>query len=144
LAGLPSRRFFVDRIDEILGAPRAGAPFKKAGRYFRYFNDGNAEQPRLLFAETLEDLLAGGRVLLDPLEFDPEGTTSISSVSVSPDGKLLVYSLSEAGSDWLTWRVRDIDSGSDLDDRLSHSKFSLAEWMPDSSGFIYWGYPDEV
>ncbi len=144
LAGLPARQFFVDRIDEILSAPRAGAPFKKAGRYFRYFNDGNAEQPRLLFAETLDDLLAGGRVLLDPLEFDAEGTTSISSVSVSPDGKLLAYSLSEAGSDWLTWRVRDIDSGSDLADRLSHSKFSLAEWMPDSSGFIYWGYPDEV
>lgn len=144
LAGLASRQFFADRLSEVLSAPRAGAPFRKAGRYFRFFNDGLAEQSSLVVADSLDDLLAGGRVLVDPVEFDAGGGVSLSSVAASPDGRFLAYSVSEAGSDWLTWRVRDIDSGVDLDDRLTHSKFSLAEWLPDSSGFLYWAYPDDA
>lgn len=142
LSTLQSRSFFARVLDQVLSTPRAGAPFKKGGRYFRFFNDGTVEQPVLLVAGSLDDLLASPRVLLDPIEFNPEGTSSISSVAASRDGKFLAFAISDAGSDWVTWRVRDIESGVDQADLLTHSKFSMAEWLPDSSGFLYRAYLD--
>jgi prolyl oligopeptidase len=41
------------------------------------------------------------------------------------------------GSDWLTWRVRDVATGEDLADAVEWSKFSGAAWRSDRSGFFY-------
>jgi prolyl oligopeptidase len=62
---------------------------------------------------------------------------SLSNWSVSEDGKLLAYSLSRSGADWLEWRVRDVDTGKDRDDLLKWSKFSGASWTKDGTGFYY-------
>ena len=35
---------------------------------------------------------------------------------------------SAGGSDWLTWRIRDVGSGEDLPDVVAWSKFSGAAW----------------
>ena len=56
---------------------------------------------------------------------------------------LMAYSVSESGSDWRTWHVRNIDTGEDLPDVLANSKFSGASWLPDGSGFYYCAYPVE-
>ncbi len=60
--------------------------------------------------------------------------------AATDDGKLLAYSLADGGSDWRTWRVRDIASGKDLDDLIEWVKFSDVAWMPDGSGFFYGRY----
>src|SRR5690606_7391250 len=127
----------------LLSAPRAGAVRKRHGRYLRWYNDGSQQQDRVYVADDLAELRRGGRLLLDPTEFGPPGRVSIAEVSVSPDGRLAAYGLSEAGSDWLQWRIRELDTGRDLPDRLTHSRYSRAEWLPDGSGFLYWGYPEE-
>jgi prolyl oligopeptidase len=62
-------------------------------------------------------------------------------VSISRDGRWAAYAVSSGGSDWQTWRVRDVTSGVDLPDVLSWSKFSGATWLPDGSGFLYGRYP---
>lgn len=142
LAGLESRPFFADYLAAVLGAPHAGVPGKRGGRYLRRRNDGTAQQDSVYVADDLDTLLAGGRLLVDPAEFDPDGGVSLGHVSVSPDGRWVAYGLSEGGSDWTEWRVRDIATGVDAGDRISHSKFSTAEWLPDSGGFLYWAYPE--
>ena len=50
-----------------------------------------------------------------------------------------------AGSDWQTWRVRDVATGVDTDDLVEWSKFSTAAWRKDGSGFYYsaWQRPPE-
>ncbi|MGH3679475.1 MAG: prolyl oligopeptidase family serine peptidase, partial [Natronosporangium sp.] len=75
-------------------------------------------------------------------ELGPDGTVSVSGVGVSPDGRWLSYGVNEAGSDWTTWRVRDVETGADAPDRLVRSKFCVAEWFPDSGSFLYWAYPE--
>ena len=80
-----------------------------------------------------------GRVLIDPNSLSAEGTVALTHLSVSPDGSLAAYALSESGSDWLTWRVRDTATGEDLPDAVRWSKFSLASWRRDLSGFYYSG-----
>jgi prolyl oligopeptidase len=39
------------------------------------------------------------RLLVDPLDMDKSGTTSIQDFYPSPDGRVLAYSLSDGGSD---------------------------------------------
>lgn len=80
------------------------------------------------------------RVLLDPNALSVDGTVALTRWAVSPGGALLAYATSESGSDWLTWRVRNIESGEDLPDVLRWSKFSEASWLNDSSGFYYSRY----
>jgi prolyl oligopeptidase len=143
LAGLASRPYFADYLTAALSVPRAGAPRKRAGRYLRHCNDGSQQQDSVYVADDLPGLLAGGWLLVDPAEFAAGGRISIFDISVSPDGRLAAYGLSEAGSDWVQWRVRNIDTGADTGDRLARAKFSTAEWLPDSGGFLYWAYPEQ-
>lgn len=142
LAGLAPRPWFTACLDRILGTPRTGVPEQRGGRYLLRRNDGTREQDYWRVAEDLATLVAGGgRTLLDPTEFDPDGRVSVTGVTLSPDGRRLAYGLNQAGSDWTTWRVRDVTTGVDLDDRVTHAKFGSPRWLPSSGGFLYWGFP---
>jgi prolyl oligopeptidase len=66
-----------------------------------------------------------------------DGTVSLTSLGVSSDGELVAYATSSAGSDFLTWQVRSVESGEDMADVLQWSKFSAAAWNNDGSGFFY-------
>ena len=109
-------------------------PFERGGRWFQSRNPGLAAQPVLYVMDQPGET---GRVLLDPNTPSAVGTTSVSAVSVSDDGTLLAYATSDSGSDWLTWRVRDVATGEDLADVIEWSKFSGAAWRSDGSGFFY-------
>ena len=81
-------------------------------------------------------------VLLDPNGLSRDGTVALAGTKVSKDGKLLAYGIAAAGSDWNEWKVRDVNTGKDLDDHLKWIKFSGAEWTPDSKGFFYGRFPE--
>jgi len=136
LAGLPARELLRRRLAELWNYPRRQAPVQRGGRYFQLRNTGLQNQDVLTVAESLE---AEARVLLDPNELAPDGTTAIASWSVSEDGRHLAYGLSAAGSDWVTWHVRDVATRQDLPDVVQWSKFSSAVWRTDGAGF-YYGY----
>jgi prolyl oligopeptidase len=121
-------------LAELAHYAKYGVPFERGGRWFQFRNDGSADQPVLHVMAAPAD---EGRVLLDPNALSPDGTAAVSGVAVSPDGRRLAYSISLAGSDWQTWRVRDVESGLDLDDVIEWSKFSTAAWREDGSGFYY-------
>ena len=110
---------------------------KKGNRYFQERNSGLQNQNVLYVMETLN---ADPRVLLDPNALSEDGTVALSSFAISEDGNWLAYATSASGSDWLTWRVRDVDTREDLDDVIEWSKFSEAAWVPDGSGFYYSRY----
>jgi prolyl oligopeptidase len=142
LADLASRRWFSEQLSGILNVPRAGVPRPCGGRYLLDRNDGSQDQDVVTVAEDLAALAAGGRVLIDPAEFSPDGTASLRAAVLSPDGRWVVYKVSEAGSDWTRLRVRAADDGADTADVVSYVKFADPVWSPDSSGFFYWTYPD--
>ena len=39
---------------------------------------------------------------------------ALDGLSITDDGRLAVYALAEAGSDWVKWHVREVASGKDL------------------------------
>ncbi len=131
---IPFRHSIRQRMTALWDYARAQAPYKRGGRYFQLRNSGLQNQDVLVVLETLN---AEPRLLLDPNTLSADGTVALTSWAISPDGRWLAYAVSVSGSDWLTWRVRDIDSRVDLPDEIRWSKFSTAEWLPDSKGFYY-------
>jgi prolyl oligopeptidase len=77
------------------------------------------------------------RKLLDPNVFDKDGVFSITTSSISNDGKYVAYALSENGSDWQVIKVRDVGCGHDMDDTLRYLKLTSIGWTQDSKGFFY-------
>ena len=99
-------------------------PFKRAGCYFVDRNDGTQNQNVIYVAESLPGLLARGRVLVDPNTFSTDGTSALTSLTVSGDGKLVAHGVSEAGSDWTTFRLLDLATGEPVDDAPIQTEFS--------------------
>ena len=133
LAAVPACESIREQLTGLWDYPRAGVPFERGGRWFQSRNPGLAAQPVLYLMDQPGET---GRVLLDPNTRSAAGTTAVSAVSVSDDGTLLAYATSGSGSDWLTWRVRDVVTGEDLADVIEWSKFSGAAWRSDGSGFF--------
>lgn len=125
------------RLTEVWAFERVTPPIARGERIFFRQNDGLQNQDVLMVAEGLD---AAARVLLDPNTLSPDGTEAVAEVSIDPQGNRVAYSISSGGSDWREWRIRDVATGEDLEDRIAWSKFSDAEWLPDGSGFFYGAY----
>ena len=139
LAALPGRERLRKDLTSLYNRKRYAAPFHAGGRYFIFHNDGLQNQ-NVLF--TMDSLTGAERLLLDPNTLRSDGTAALSGFSVSRDGRHLAYSISQAGSDWQEWKVRDIATGKDLPDLVQWTKFTGAEWTADSKGFYYMRYPE--
>jgi len=137
LDAVPVRAQIHRRLTQLWDYPKFGVPQRRGTRYFQTRNSGLQNQD-VLFVMDQPD--GPARLLLDPNTLSDDGTVALSNWAVSPDGRLLAYATSASGSDWLTWRVRDVESGADLPDSIEWSKFSGAEWLPDNSGFFYSRY----
>ncbi|HVR35702.1 MAG TPA: prolyl oligopeptidase family serine peptidase [Methylomirabilota bacterium] len=139
LEDIPEREAIRQRLTGLWDYERYGVPFREGGRYFFSKNDGLQNQSVLYTMESLDE---EPRVLLDPNTLSEDGTVALRSYAVSDDGNHLAYGLSTAGSDWQEWKVRDVQTGEDLDDHLQWVKFSGASWTPDGRGFYYSRYDE--
>jgi prolyl oligopeptidase len=79
-------------------------------------------------------------VLIDPNTWSPDGTVRLAEFAPSPDARYAVYAVSRSGSDWLEYRVLDLESQSPLPDTIEWVKVSSAAWSGD--GFYYSRYPE--
>ncbi|MFT4691826.1 MAG: prolyl oligopeptidase [Limisphaerales bacterium] len=139
LDSIPERTVIRERLTKLWDYEKFGIPFREGGRYFFTRNDGLQNQSTLHVADEL-----GGeaRLLLDPNTLSTNGTVALRSYAVSPDGNLMAYGLSSAGSDWQEWRVRDVRTGEDQTDHLKWIKFSGVSWTKDGKGFYYSRYDE--
>lgn len=141
LRQLPGRDWFQSVMARILRRPRAGVPVKRGGKYVVTRNDGSLDQDQIFVADSLQELRAGGRLLLDPNTLSEDGTTSIRSHSASDDGRYLSYQVSEGGSDWVDFTLMDLATGDPVDDAPIQTKIGSATWLPDDASFVYPAVP---
>jgi prolyl oligopeptidase len=139
LESIPERTAIKDRLTKLWNYEKYGIPFKEGHRYFYTRNSGLQNQAVLY---TVPSLDAQPQMVLDPNTLSTDGTVALSGLQVSPDGKLLAYSLSASGSDWQEWKVRDVETSKDLSDDLKWVKFSGASWTRDGKGFFYSRYDE--
>ncbi|MFQ5590637.1 MAG: prolyl oligopeptidase family protein [Phycisphaerae bacterium] len=134
LKQIPARERIKARLTELWNYEKYGVPSVHGGRYFFRKNNGLQNQYVLYTMKSLDE---EPRILLDPNTLSADGTVALSGTAVSDDGRLLAYGLSVAGSDWQEWRIRDIETGIDLDDRLKWIKFVRASWSKDGKSVFY-------
>lgn len=134
LSTVGDRQAIRERLTELWDYAKNGIPFERGGNWFQMRNSGLQAQSVLWVSEGPTD---DGRVLVDPNSFSEAGTIALSGLGVTRDSTLLAYATSDAGSDFLTWRIRRVDTGEDLPDVVEWSKFSSAAWNKDGSGFYY-------
>jgi len=134
LDAIPAHAALTAPLEALYQVPSVTEAFSAGTRVFWLANDGSQAQD-VIWVKDGPD--AEPRVLLDPNTLSADGTIAVFSPTPSPDGALLAYALSDGGSDWRTWRVRDVATGEDLPERLEWSKFSGANWAADGASFTY-------
>jgi len=133
---IPYRAKFQSAIEKVFNYPKYSAPSRNNEWYYFYKNDGLQNQSVLYRQKGLD-----GKVeeVIDPNKLSKEGTTRLTLFGLNKDGKYAVLGLSEGGSDWQTYKVRDMTTGKDLADKLDWVKISGAAWS--GNGFYYSRYP---
>ena len=139
LESIPERGQIVERLTKLWNFEKFGPPFRAGGRIYFYKNDGLQNQYVLYVQENKEDQ---PRVLIDPNKWSEDGTVAMGGTSFSDDGRYLAYSIQDAGSDWRTWKIMEVDSGEILDDELKWIKFNEPAWTIDGDGFFYGKFPE--
>jgi prolyl oligopeptidase len=139
LKSLPKREEIEKRLTELWNYEKYGSPFKAGGRYYYYHNSGLQNQSVLYALKALDD---EPRVLMDPNTWSKDGTVALAGTTFSDNGKYVAYGIQDAGSDWRTWRIREIESGKILEDELKWVKFSGMSWTQDGKGLFYSRYDE--
>ena len=138
LRRLPGRDRLAERLAQLSELPTCTVPVLIGGRWFRQTNDGRQQQA----VYRVSDRPTGeGRVLIDPNEVSPDGSTALAAAVPAPSGRLVAWSYQVLGSDWCTWRIRDVETGQDLADELPWGKFVEPIWLGDSASFVYVIFP---
>lgn len=139
LRQIPNRDAIRKRLTSLWDYERFGVPVKMGLHYFYSRNSGLQNQSVLY---TTTNLTETPRLLMDPNTLSSDGTVALAGSAITDDGSLMAYGLSTAGSDWQTWKVRDVATGKDLPDELKWIKFSSASWTRDNKGFFYSRYDE--
>lgn len=135
LEQIPYRKQLENRLEQIINYPRYSAPGRKGEWFYFYKNDGLQNQSVLYRQKGLD---GKPDVVIDPNKLAADGTTRLTSFSLSKDGRYAAYALSKAGSDWQEIFVMDMQTLQTLPDKLEWVKFTGAAWQGD--GFYYSRY----
>ncbi|WP_246943169.1 prolyl oligopeptidase family serine peptidase [Bacillus pinisoli] len=132
-----TRSIDKERLTDLWNYPKYFVPKKVKEKLFYQKNDGLQNQAVLYVRENEVE-----KVLLDPNHLSEDGTVAMTNYSFSGDGRYIAYATSTNGSDWQEIRVRDIETGEDLNDVIKWVKFSTITWSPDDHGFFYSRFPE--
>ncbi|MDZ4307767.1 prolyl oligopeptidase family serine peptidase [Allopontixanthobacter sp.] len=138
LATLPGNEWFKQKLGALLDYERFGIPEKAGSRYFYTRNSGLQNQSPLYVQDSLD---SERRLLLDPNAWAQDGATALSDWTPSPEGKYLLYSVQDGGTDWRILRVLDVDTGEQLTDEIKWAKFTGLAWVVEE-GFLYSRFPE--
>ena len=138
LAELSSLEAFSESVAKLLSA-NVLRGVTEAGDWVYAWRSDSRDQPELVRAKTFARL-ADSESVLDPNRLSDDGTVAVNAISFNQDGTLMAYTVADAGSDWFTIRVLDLETLETLDDAIEWCKWNRPQWMPDGSSFTYWAY----
>jgi prolyl oligopeptidase len=127
------------RVEELSRIEETLLPRETATGWFYRRKLPTKQQPVLLFRSKVGTQTED--VLLDINQLDPSGVTAIEDWYVSPDGRYLVYGVSQKGAEWATLHVMDLTDKSVLPDRIERTRHSPIMWNKDNTGFFYMRFP---
>lgn len=143
LATSPYHEQIRTRLQTFWDVPKRSVLFKRGDNYFFLQNNSLQQQPILYRQDTLTH---APQIVLDPNTFSDDGTVAITNYTISKDGTLLAYCVSQHGSEWQSIRVHHIVSGQSFPEVIAWCKFTQIAWKHDNTGFFYSRAlaPDEI
>ncbi|MGZ4637793.1 MAG: prolyl oligopeptidase family serine peptidase [Actinomycetes bacterium] len=121
------------RITALLGAGVVGTPSWRGDRQF--FMRRTADQEHAVLLTVDPD--GTERVLIDPMEIDPSGTTTLDSWQPSKEGDLLAVQLSAGGTEDSDLTVLDVSTGQQVDGPIDRTRYSPVAWLPGGEAYYY-------
>ncbi len=141
LDALPARAVLHERLLALLRVGTVGAPAVAGDRVFTLDREGVQDQA-VVVVRSADDGGEPPRLLIDPQRLASDHAAAVDWFSPSPDGRLLAYGVSEAGTERGTLRILDIDGNTMLDDAIPNVRHPSVAWLPDGSAFAYSRLPD--
>jgi len=141
LDALPARPLLHERLLALLKVGSVGSPIVAGDRVFTLDREGDQEQA-VLVVRSATDAGEPPRLLIDPQRLADDHAAAIDWFSPSPDGRLVAYGVSEAGTERGTLRILDIDGNQLLPDAIPNVRHPSVAWLADGSAFAYSRLPD--
>jgi prolyl oligopeptidase len=135
---LPGRDAVARRLAESLDCGMLGGTAPRGPRSFFVRRTTGMQQAALYVV----DGDGTERALVDPGPLSPDGTTALDWWAPSPDGELVCFGLSEAGSEDSTLRVLRVASGEWLEDAIPHCLLAAVAFEPGRDALLYTRYPE--
>lgn len=138
-ADIPERKAIRSRLAELWNSPRFGLPLERGDGVFFMSNGGLQDEDVLCVIDGKGKV---PRVVIDPNLLSADGTRAITGFFPTDDAKLIVYGLSQPGSEKSDLRVRNLATGKDLDEVIHSALSKSLSWTKDGGGFFYSRLPD--
>ncbi|MEU8384518.1 prolyl oligopeptidase family serine peptidase, partial [Streptosporangium sp. NPDC048865] len=130
---LPGRDLWRSRVAALTGAGTIGPPTWRGGS--RFFLRRTAAQEHAVLYRTGPDGVE--EALIDPMELDPSGLTTLDHWQPDLDGRLVAYQLSRSGDERSELRVMDVAGRRVVDGPIDRCRYSPVAWLPDGKAFFY-------
>lgn len=128
-----TRDWFAERMGQLLGGGYQGLPVWRNGRQF-FSRRQPGQQFGVLY---VVDPDGSERVLIDPIEWDPTGHTTLDGYQPSWEGDKLAFLMSEGGTEESVLRVMDVATREIIDGPIDRTRFSSVAWLPGGEAFYY-------
>ncbi|MFF0560644.1 prolyl oligopeptidase family protein [Streptomyces sp. NPDC004266] len=133
LESLPGRDRLRAHLNELISVGVTGPPVWRGARHF--FMKREPRQEHAALHMTDED--GTSRLLIDPVDLDPTGRTTLDSWHPDGTGTRLAYQVSVEGDSDSRLYVLDVASGSLLDGPVTRCRHSPVAWLPGGDAFYY-------
>ena len=122
------------RYSELQRVDAIGSPSVRGDSYF--FVKRKADED--LYSIYLRKGLHGEDIrLVDPLKLSTDKSVSVGVFAISSDGSTLAYRVRKGGEDEVEIRFLNVESKSDLPDKLEKGRYYSVVFTPDKKGFYY-------
>ena len=134
-----TRENFSERIAALMGSGAISPPYIRGDKTF-YTKRMPGQQFAVLYVRDTTDnhnSPTTERVLIDPMQLDPDGHTILDSWQPSKEGDLLAYQLSEGGDEESSIYVMRVATGEVIEGPIDRCRFSPIAWLKGGSAFYY-------
>ena len=134
LADLPGRAAISERLAALLHTDTFQLPVERGGRYFFMKRKAGEDLSKLYVRRTVE---GPDELLIDPLPWSKDHSTSATLEEVSRDGQYVFFGRREGGQDEVTVHALDIDAKKELPDTLPSANYFSMELLPNNRDLYY-------
>ena len=127
-----TRDAFAASIEALLGAGSISPPYLRGDKRFFSKREPGQQFPVLYVSDGSTE-----RVLIDPMQLDATGTTTLDAWQPSKEGTRLAYQLSVGGTEESELYVMDVATGNVIEGPIDRCRYSPIAWLPGGEQYYY-------